>query len=388
MHDNLRFIPSLIRSSAVLCLLLGALRVSAASPSLSLPTLFDSSDLLQSSITGPGASNALQLEAGAMGTATNNIGPIWVIDDSKQPAQDYGSSSAYAVLQYSQWARLSHGGWVLNYGTGKRTAYAGDADAAQLWIDMHAGDRTQSAYAPEANSVRVTTYWYGVGRDFPIRSGNVSGTGNLSLRRVVAYNYLAQSLVGEVGPTGMFTAMMRSVSAGPAGAKISGDGWAVDGQLRLRCGDRWTGQATVEGLLGQVSWNGLIVEDSRIVSPRTFTDPEGFLHDCGGISGATWTESRTARLNPYYRLDLVRTGRPNILCGIAFQSGSRSTPNLGFAWPQRKKWLPYTRYYPVQRRFEIGAVGPGWQFRISGDDWIFSSPKHAEVAVSAQALRF
>ena len=388
MHDNLRFIPSLIRSSAVLCLLLGALRAWAASPSLTLPTVFDSNDLLQSSITGPGAPSALKLEGGAMGTVTNNVGSIWVIDDSKQPAKDYGSSSAYAVLQDSRWLRLSHGGWSLSYGSGKRSAYAGNADAAQLWIDMHAGDRTQLFYAPEANGVRVTTYWYGVGRDFPIRAGNLSGTGNLSLRRVVAYNYLAQSLVGEVGPTGMFTAMMRSVSAGRAGARISGDGWAVDGRLMLRYGDRWLGQATVEGLLGQVSWNGLIVEDSRIVSPRTFTDPEGFLHDCGGISGATWTESRTARLNPYYRLDLIRTGRPNILCGIAFQSGARSTPNFGFAWPQRKKWLPYTRYYPVQRRFEIGAVGPTWQFRISGDDWIFSSPKHAEIAVSAQALRF
>jgi len=372
----------------VLYLLLGVLRVVAASPSLSLPAVFDSSDLLQSCVAGPVASNALQLQAGAVGTATNNVGSIWVIGDAKQPAQDYGSSSAYAILQNSRWLRLSHEGWFLSYGAGKRTAYAGNADAAQLWIDMHAGDRTQSAYAPEANSVRVTASWYAVGRDFPIRAGNLSGTGNLSLRRVVAYDYLSRSLVGEVGPTGMFTAMMRSVSAGPAGGKIRGDGWAVDGQLRLRCGDRWLGQATVEGLLGQVSWDNLIVEDSRIVSPRTFTDPQGFLHDCGGISGATWTESRTARLNPYYRLDLIRTGRPNILCGIAFQSGARSTPNFGFAWPQRKKWLPYTRYYPAQRRLEVGAVGRGWQIRVSGDDWLDCSPKHAEVALTVSPLRF
>jgi hypothetical protein len=388
MHRSPRYGSWPIRTAGVLYLLLGALRVSTASPSLILPTLFDSSDLLQSSVAGPGAPSALKLEGGAMGTATNNVGSIWVVGDTKQPAHDYGSSSAYAVLQDSRWLRLSHGGWSLSYGSGKRSAYAGNADAAQLWIDMHAEGRTQSAYAPEANSVRVTASWYAVGRDFPIRAGNLSGVGNLSLRRVIASDYLARSLVGEVGPTGMFTAMMRSVSAESAGGKIGGDGWAVDGQLRLRCGDRWLGQVTVEGLLGQVSWNGLIVDDSRIVSPRTFTDPQGFLHDCGGISGATWTESRTARLNPYYRLDLIRTGRPNILCGIAFQSGSRSTPNLGFAWPQRKKWLPYTRYYPVQRRFEIGAVGPGWQLRISGDDWIYASPQHAEVAVSAQALRF
>lgn len=388
MQHNWRLVRSLIRSAAVLSLSLCLLRVSAASPSLSLPAVFDSNDLLQSCLAGPIAPNAVQLQAGAVGAATNNVGPIWVLDDAKQPAQDYGSSSAYAVLQDSRWLRLSHEGWFLSYGSGKRSAYAGNADAAQLWIDMHAGDRTQSEYAPEANSVRVTAYWYGVGRDFPIRAGNVSGIGNLSLRRVVAYNYLARSLVGEVGPTGMFTAMMRTVSVGSGGNKLHGDGWAVDGRLMLHCGDRWIGQATAEGLLGQVSWNGLIVEDSRIVSPRTFTDPEGFLHDCGGITGATWRESRRTRLNPYYRLDLVRTGRPNVLCGIAFQSGYRSTPNLGFAWPQRKKWLPYTRYYPVQRRFEIGAVGPTWQLRIAGDDWIYDSPKHAEIAVSAQALRF
>jgi hypothetical protein len=275
----------------------------------------------------------------------------------------------------------------VSYGQGQRDAYVGNADAAQLWIDFHAGNRTQSAYAPKAGSVQLSAYWYGVGRDFPIRAGSLSGEGSLSLRRVVAYDYLARSLVGEVGPTGMFTAMMRSVSARSGGAETHGDGWALDGQLRLHVGDRWLGQATIEGLLGQVSWNRLTVEDSRIVSPRTFTDPDGFLHDCGGITGATWTESRKARLNPYYRLDLIRTGRPHILCGVAFQSGLRSTPNFGFAWPQ-KRWLPFVRFYPAQQRFEIGAVGSRWQVRISGDEWILSSPKHAEVSASATALRF
>ncbi len=370
-----------------MCTLLCSLCSNLSASSLSLPVVHDSADLLHSCVADPLSSDASVLQAGGIGAASNNIGSLWVIGEPRQAAQDYGGSTAYALLQRSQWLKLSRNGWSFTYGVGRRAVYAGNADAAQLWIDVRSENRTQRTYAPEARGVEFSAYWYGVGRDFPIRTGNLTGVASLSIRRVITYDYLARSLIGEVPEEEafkVFTAMMRSVSTGPT----SGDGWAVDGDVRLRYGDRWVGQAAVEGLLGCVSWKGLTVEDGLIVSPRTFTDPEGFLRDCGGITGATWTENRTARLCPYYRLDLMRTGRPAMLLGISFRSGERIAPNFGAAWPQKRRWIPYTRYYPVQRRLEVGAVGSTWRLRISGDDWIYSSPRNAEVSAGLHVLTF
>ncbi|MCX6376237.1 MAG: hypothetical protein NTU88_09455, partial [Armatimonadetes bacterium] len=359
-----------------------------ASPSLYLPVVSDSSDLLQSCVAGPSVSSALKLEGGAMGTATNNVGSIWGIDDKNQPARDFGDGSAYAMVQYSKWLRLHHRAWWVGYGLGKRSIYLGNADAAQLWIDLHAAGQTQPIYAASAEGARADADWLEFGRGFPFRiADQVRGTGRLSLRRIDVPDYLARSVVGDMEGE-MFTAMLREVSARSPRGTVHGAGWALDGQIRLNMNGKWLGQATAEGLLGRVTWDEILVDDSGIVSPRTFTDPEGFLHDCGGITGTTWRENLSLRVTPYYRLDLIRIGRPYLLFGTSIQSGIRSTPNLGVAWPQRKKWLPYVKYYPAEGRLEVGGVGAGWQFRISGDDWIYSSPKHAEVAVSAQALRF
>jgi len=374
--------------AAIFACILAAMGICHAA-SVSLPPVFDSDDLLQSCVDGAESSKAVQLTAKAIGIATNNVGNIWTIDDEHQSPHVFDGKSGYALLQSSMWAEMRYSGWWVSYGKGQRDAYSGNADAARLWIDLHSGVPTQDSYEPTAQRARIMTSWYGLGRDIPFHAGEASGTACLQLRALTGCDYLSMAVTGNVESDGAFTGMMRSVGSGAGSDALPGDGWSLDGRLRLRFRDEWIGQLGIEGLLGRVSWRDLRVTDSRIVSPRTFTDPDGFLHDIGGVSGATWNEDRTLQINPYYRFDAVWTKQPYVLFGIGLQSGWRATPSLGFAWPQKqRKWLPFIRFYPAQQRFEIGAVGSRWQVRISGDDWILSSPKHAEVAASLQALRF
>jgi hypothetical protein len=185
-----------------------------------------------------------------------------------------------------------------------------------------------------------------------------------------------------------FTGMIKVISSKAAGQSVRGEGLALDFRSRLRLAKRWLGQTTVEGLLGRVKWRGLSVEDGYVVSPRAFADPEGFLHDYGGVSGASWKQDMAARLNPYCRVDVMRVGRPSLLLGAAWQSGTRTVVGVGLAWPQSKPWTPYFRCYPEQSRLELGAVGRGWQIRLSGDDFISLDPKHVELSASATPIRF
>ena len=357
-----------------------------ASPSVTLPILFDANDLLGFRFE-ESSRDSLRLRVGGAASGMNNVGSIWAIDEDGQPARDFDNTRAYAVLQTTEWIRLAHRGWWIGCGRGMRDAYEGNADAGQLWIDLHADGKTQPAYAPAVSSVRIEASWWAVGRTFPFRAGEVRGTGDLVLRRITADDYLARSLVGKVEGED-FSGMLKAISSETAAGTVRGHGWSLDVQGRFTLGTNWEGQITAEGLLGEVSWRGLYVEDGYILSPRVFTDREGFLHDCGGISGMGWHEDLTARINPFYRLDLVYMRRPNVLLGAAWQSGTRTVPNIGLAWPQPKPWLPYLRCYPTQNRLEIGAVGRGWQIRVSGDDWLDASPKHAEIALTVSPLRF
>ena len=378
----------LARTAAVLALSLTVfgLTPAAASRSVSLPTLFDANDVLQARLTARGA-GGLRLQVGRAVSGMNNVASLWRITKDNQPARHFDDTSAYAILQDVGWVRATDERWWIGFGRGKRDAYQGNADAGQLWIDLHAAGQTRPAYAPVAGNVKIEASWYGVGRTFPFRIGQARGTGSVLLRGLAADDYLARSLVGQVEGE-MFSGMVKIVSADTGTGLVRGRGWSLDTQAEVRLGKRWLAQGTVEGLLGRLTWHGLAVEDSYVVSPRVFTDPEGFLHDYGGISGAAWSEDMRLRLNPYYRLDLICSSRPNTLLGVAFQAGTRTAGSAGLAWPQSKRWLPYLRCYPTQNRLEVGAVGSGWQVRISGDDWLPVSPKHAEIALSASALSF
>ena len=369
----------------ILFLNMCALPSAAASPSVSLPSLSDSDDLLQTRLARSARNTRLEFAASVSGI--NNVGSLWDISEKDQPAGRFRDDSAYAVLQMAERVRVIHRGWWIEYGEGRRQAYDGNADAAQLWIDLHADGQTQPAYAPVVKGTRIDVSWWGVGRTFPVRAGNIRGTGSVLLRRITSDDYLSRSLVGQVQGE-EFSGMMKVIAANSPTGRVGGEGWAMDVQGTFALGAHWQGQIVAEGLLGKITWRGLAVQDSYILSPRVFADPEGFLRECGGMSGAKWYEELNASINPYYRMDLICTERPHILLGLAYQAGTGSVPSIGLAWPQSKAWLPYLRYYGTQNRLEIGAVGRGWQFRVSGDDWIAASPKHAEVALTASALRF
>ena len=355
--------------------------------SITLAPVFDSNDLLEYCLDG--SPNAFELTANSDFYADNNVGPVRTIDDAHQPPNVFSSSSAYAVITTSNWAEMGYRGWWINYGEGRHDSYVGNDDAAQLWIDFHSGQPKRETYEPTAKRVRVAAGWYGAGREIPFRAGDITGTVGLQVRSIDAHNYLGMSVTGDVSSDGTFSGMMRAVTSDRHDwQRIRGDGWALDGRLRFRYHDDFVGQVTVEGIMGRVAYKQLEVEDSLIVSPRTFTDPEGFVHDIGGVTGTIWYEDRAFDINPLCRVDAVWMRKPWVLMGVEWQDGYQTTPSFGFAWPQKMRWLPFVQYYPTQRRFELGAIGSGWQIGVAGDDWLLASPKSTEICVSLRALRF
>ena len=346
----------------------------ASASSVNLPTLDNQYRLLQFAHSLDG----IEVETAASGIT--NVSPLLHIDDDR-PSHDFTDSSAYAELQWAGRVRIIQRRWWVEYGIGTRERYDGNQDAGQLWIDLHADGQTQPSYAPEASDFRIGASWIGVGREFPLRLGRAHGTGSMLIRRLTADDLRIRYLTGNVEGDD-FTAMMKVISSDGR----SGEGWSLDAQTRMALGDRWLGQFTVEGLWGRVSWRQAYIEDAYIVSPRVFEDPDGFLHDYYSVSGVIHYEDRSYAINPYYSMDLVRKGKPDLLLGVAWQRGIGTFPAFGAAWPQSKPWLPYMRYYPTQGRLQVGAVGRGWQFRISADD--FGSPKCAEVALSGTGFRF
>ena len=360
--------------STIVLFALLACPLQASASSVSLPTLDDQADLLRL------RSNPQGLEVESAVSGTTNVSSLLKLSDD-QPAHDFDDPSAYAELQWAGRVRINQGRWWVEYGTGSRERYDGNTDAGQLWIDLHSEEQTQPSYAPEATGFEIRASWIGVGRSFPLRLGDAYGTGSVLIRRLTADGFRHRALKGDVAGED-FTAIMRVIDSDGR----QGQGWSLDTQTRLALGNRWLGQFTVDGLLGRISWREIYIEDSYIVSPRVFEDPEGFLHDYYSVSGVIHHEDRSYSINPYYSLDLVRKGKPSLLLGVAWQSGIGTLPAFGAAWPQSKSWLPYLRYYPTQGRVQIGAVGQGWQFRISADDLTY--PRHAEIALSGTGFRF
>ena len=359
----------------MLILFVLALRPSQASAaSVNLPMLDNQAHLLQKAYP----SQSMEVESAVSGMT--NVSPLLRIDED-QPSRHFDDSSAYAELQWAGRVRIVERRWWVECGIGSRERYDGNPDAGQLWIDLHADGETQSSYAPEVSNSRVGASWIGVGRTFPLRLGQAHGTGSLMFRRLSADDLRMRYLTGSVEGED-FTGIMRTIDSDGR----QGEGWSLDVQSRLALGNRWLGQFTAEGLLGKISWQDAYVEDSYIVSPRVFEDPEGFLHDYYSVSGTIHYEDRSYSINPYYSLDLVRKGKPDLLLGMNWQRGIGTLPSCGAAWRQSAPWLPYMRYYPTQGRLQVGVVGQGWQFRVSADS--LTSPKQVEIGLSGTSLRF
>ena len=101
-------------------------------------------------------------------------------------------------MSVSDWTRLRIGNWWIGGGSGWTEAYDGNADAAQLWIDLHSGDQHLTSYDPTASNVRLEARWYGVGRSFPLRIGSGEATIELTVRRITAGEYIDRTVIGSV----------------------------------------------------------------------------------------------------------------------------------------------------------------------------------------------
>lgn len=358
-----------------------------ASDYITLPTSLDPSDLLKSHLTEK-TPMGMKFETGGMASGMNNVASLQEYLGNQHPTAQFApNDSAHAMLQYGEWMNVSVGRWQFGYGTGYRDSYDGNGDAGQFWVDSHIKGEPHRTYAPSATNIRFNTSWRSVGRNFPFALGKIRGSSIISLRQITADDYSSRSASGTVDGSN-FTGMMKIVSSDLDTGAVSGKGWALDVKAKFKLGKQLDGQWAAEGLMGKVKWSGLLVEDGYVVTPRAYQDPNGILHDFGGISGTQWHENMTVRINPLYRLDMIYSGHTNLLFGMECQAGSETLPNVGMAWNQSKPWMPYFRYYPTQKKLELGTVGRSWQFRVSSDDYLNLDPRRAEVSLSMVPIRF
>lgn len=161
----------------------------------------------------------------------------------------------------------------------------------------------------------------------------------------------------------------------------------MDARAVIKAGDGWEGLAAVEGLFGEMRWSRVTVRDEYVLSPRVFTDPDGFYRDTGGISGVSKKREVNLDVGRTVRLDILRRGkRADLLAGYMWEEGYDAVPNLGAAF-KRGRWTPYVRLYPTEARGEIGAAAHGWLLSISGDDWIFAAPRNVAISLSVVTER-
>jgi len=350
-----------------------------------LPPTFVTQDLLHDRcISRPRSS--IRIETGACVGAFNNVQSLWTVSDRNASPRLLDTDEPYARLRLGEWACVSSGDWLVGIGSGFRDVYDGNRDAGQLWIDLRSKSRTQADYRPSANDLHVATRWYGVGRRFGLRAGNAECDGLVFIRSVTAGDLLARSLDGSVSGDD-FMGNVRILST-RHGAGTQGSGWALDARAAITYDKRWEGLVAVEGLVGQIKWSRVTVRDEYVLSPRVFTDPDGFYRDTGGISGVSKKRDVRLDVGRTIRLDVLRKAKQlDVLAGCMWEQGYDAVPNLGVAFRRGKWWTPYVRVYPTEARCEIGAAARGWLLSISGDDWIFAAPRNASVSLSVVAER-
>ena len=346
-----------------------------AAESLRLPAFFIGDDVL--ALTLRDAHGPVELSVAATASGESNVGPLESLTDEGQPPRAFTGTDGKADLQMGGIIAVRARDWLVCYGEGMREGYAGNHDAAQLWIDLHAAGQTQPYYAPVVNTDRIEASWYGVGRRFRVRSGTVTGRADLIVRALATDDFRQRALVGEVEGD-VFSGMLKMRSAGP---QVEGRGWSVDSRLFLALDARWRALVTAEGLLGEIAWEDLRVNDSYLTSPGVFTDVDGFLHQVGGASGAAWHEDLTLRIAPLYRVELLAATHPAFLCGASYQQGKMIKPMLGLAWLRSSQAL-YLRLYPMEKQVEIGAAGDGWQLRVASDDWLRGDSSNLSVTLA------
>lgn len=371
--------------SALTALVLAACLSSAAPGSVTLPPLFDPDDALQPCDLDAGR-QGVQAHFGVSAVGDNNLRSLWDITEDGQPPASFVDSEAYAVLGHARWLCVSIGDWSIGCGRGAMDSYYGNNDAGQLWLDIHSEGPTRGVYEPTADQQSIAVSWYGIGRTARFRNKGIRASADIWLRQIVAEDYLARAITGSLAatPRESFSGMIRIVDSG----EVYRNGWALDIRALIDFGKGWECAVSAEGLLGRIRFDEMFVEDGSFTSAEVFMDPEGFLHDYGGITGAAWRENASVRIEPLYRAEIVRRGRVDLMIAFEDRARARRTQSVGAAIRRDGGWIPYARYYPSQDRFEIGAIGRNWRFRISGDDWPGAAPRRLQAALSAVAISF
>jgi len=372
MHIN----RTLYQAGPILSLLMALGAASLRAESIRLPDLFAADDVLALVLRDTTLPSEL-IFFGA-GGGQSNVGGLWSLTDKEQSPRTFTGSEGKAELGAAGGIDLRSRDWLICYGWGTRDHYTGNPDAAQLWIDLHAGGQTQPRYSPLANTERIGVSWYGLGRRIRFRSERVSGQADLFIRALAADNFLQRALIGEVDGEDFAGALKIR----DAGSRVEGRGWSADARLALKVNERRRVLLTAEGLLGEITWKNLPVEDSYLTSPGVFTDADGFLRLIGGASGASWREDVTLKIVPAYRVEMLAGDDPALLCGIAYRPGEAMRPMLGVAWRRNAGTALDLRLYPAEKQLEIGLTGSGWQLRIAGDDWPADDPSGLRVTAA------
>ena len=173
---------------------------------------------------------------------------MWEVSKRDQSPHLFQEGSAFATMSVTNWMRLRLGNWWIGRGSGWIDQYYGNADAAQLWIDLHSGNRSRLSYEPMASNQSLSAEWYGVGRSVPVRLGSCEGLLELNVRSLVVRDYLDRTVIGSVAGDG-FSAIARVISSESGSGAVLGRGWCVDTRVGFKS-KHWRGQMAVEGLHG------------------------------------------------------------------------------------------------------------------------------------------
>jgi len=321
------------------------------------------------------------LDLGCSADGRSNIDSLWHLTDYGRPTRTFDRGSAYARIDVAQWWRLRAGEWWVGFGSGWIDSYGGNADAAQLWIDLHAAGRSTDSYFPQAHMRKMSVQWYGIGRSFPMDSGDVRGRFELAVRRLVSNSYSELAAAGGVFGETFSGAVTRMQADTPHGRSL-GHGWCVDAAAEFE-NRSWRARLQAEGLAGRMSWQDLAVDAGYLSSPGVFVDSEGFLRDvAGGFAGISSRRSLSGPIDPLVRFHLAQTCRPGLFITVAFRRGETPTTGLGAAWRDRRGREVFFCSYPAARVGELGVGFSRFRCRILSNTWLLRDPRVASVGLS------
>lgn len=332
--------------------------------------------------TKDGASGSrVEVSAGSALRGENNIDSVWDVTDYSKPPRLFKGKSGFAVITGAGWLQVDVGGWKFGAGTGWVDSYAGNADAAQLWIDLHSGYSLKTVYLPRAQYRKISVQWLGLGRRFPVRVGSTLVDVEVDLRQLISNSFEELAVDGFVSGDEFAGSAARLYSDSDLGRSF-GHGWCIDAAATLETA-KWRTKLCVEGILGRLSWDGLVLDKGYISSPRVFTDADGFLRYIGGdFTGVTSVRSLSGYINPQVKVSFAGRSGTAPVFSASFRRGDKPKLGVGIGWRRTEDCAGYVRYYPCSKVGELGVCTSVLRLRIYSDSWLLRSPKSALAEVS------